>query len=281
MAVSRRVAKGGVEFAVASGERADHDVFWDQYGTPAWEPETVAVLEAFARPGVRIVDVGGWIGPTVLLAASLGASVLAIEPDPVAAAALRRNVALNPELADRVTVLEAALAACDGHAVLVSPSPDGGDSLSHLAAVRDDDAWSCEVRTLSVATLLESPEAREAEFFKLDAEAAEYTIVPALREHIAAARPSLYIATHPNLLYDRRSARRRIESGVRALAANRRLLGAVATYRHHYAWRDDRLTDVRGENIRRLRAPLPARSSLLIGGWLFTDRTLSASAKGS
>jgi FkbM family methyltransferase len=278
VAASRRVAKGGIEFAVSSGERADHDAFWDAYETPAWEPETVAVLSAFARPGVRIVDVGGWIGPTVLLAASLGASVLTVEPDPVAADTLRRNIALNPALSGRVRVLEAALGAADGRAVFVSPSPDGGDSLSHLAAVREEDAWACEVDTLSVSTLLESPDAREAELFKLDAEAAEYTVVPALRGHIAAARPSLYVATHPNLLYDRRSARRRVGSGLHALAANRRLLAAVTTYRHHYAWDGAGLTDVRRRNVRRARAPLPLRSSLLIGACLFTDRVL---AKGS
>ena len=277
MAGSRRVVKGGVEFAVASGERADHDVFWDGYATAAWEPETVAVYEAIVRPGFRVVDVGGWIGPTVLLAAALGASVLAVEPDPVAAATLRRNVALNPGLVDRVTVLEAALDVMDGRAVLVSPSPDGGDSLSSLAALPEQ-SWACEVETVSVETLLESPAARKADFFKLDAEAAEYTIVPALREHIRAARPSLYVATHPNLLYDRRSARRRVGSGLHALAANRRLLAAVATYRHHYAWDGAALTDVRRQNVRRARAPLPLRSSLLIGACLFTDRVL---AKGS
>jgi FkbM family methyltransferase len=278
MGGSRRVAKAGTAFLVASGERADHDAFWDWYESAAWEPETVAVYAEFARPGVRVVDVGGWIGPTVLLAAALGATVLAVEPDPVAASTLRHNVALNPELSARVTVLEAALGATDGRAVLVSPSRDGGDSLSRLAAVRGEDAWACEVDTLSVSTLLESPEARDAEFFKLDAEAAEYTVVPALRGHIAAARPSLYVATHPNLLYDRRSARRRIGSGLHALAANRRLLAAVATYRHHYAWDGAALTDVRRRNVRRARAPLPLRSSLLIGACLFTDRLL---AKGS
>jgi FkbM family methyltransferase len=278
MAASRRIAKGGVEFNVESGARTDHDLFWDWYEQPTWEPETVAVYEAFAGTGVRIVDVGGWIGPTVLLAASLGATVLAVEPDPVAADTLRRNVALNPALAGQVTVLEAALGAADGRAELVSPSPDGGDSLSHLAAVRDEHAWACEVDTLSVSTLLESPEAREAEFFKLDAEAAEYTVVPALRRHIAAARPSLYVATHPNLLYDRRSTRRRVGSGLHALAANRRLLATVTTYRHHYAWDGAGLTDVRSRNVRRAWAPLPLRSSLLIGACLFTDRLL---AKGS
>jgi FkbM family methyltransferase len=273
---SRRIAKGGSAFMVASGERPDHDAFWDWYETPEWEPETVAVYAAFARPGARIVDVGGWIGPTVLLAAALGAEVLAVEPDPVAADALERNLALNPELASRVRVLRAAVDAQEGHALLVSASPDGGDSLSHLASVRSEAGMAHEVATVSLGSLLEP--AQIPDLIKIDAEAAEYVVVPTLRDHIARARPSLYVATHPNLIYDRR---RRLRSGLRALAANRRLLRAVAPYRHHYAWRDGRLTDVRRENIRRLRAPLPVRSSFLIGAFLFTDRTLPSSAKGS
>jgi FkbM family methyltransferase len=275
---SRRVAKGGSAFMVAAGERPDHDAFWDWYESPEWEPETVAVYAEFARPGARIVDVGGWIGPTVLLGAALGAEVLAVEPDPVAADALERNLALNPELARRVRVLRAAVDAQEGRALLVSPSPDGGDSLSHLASVRSETGMAHEVATVSLGSLLESVPAPGADLIKIDAEAAEYVVVPTLRNHIARGRPSLYVATHPNLIYDRR---RRVRSGLRALAANRRLLQAVAPYRHHYAWREERLTDVRRENIRRLRAPLPVRSSFLIGAFLFTDRTLPSSAKGS
>ena len=275
---SRGVTKAGVTFTVATGLRRDHDEFWEWYASPEWEPETVCVYEAFARPGARIVDVGAWIGPTVLLAAALGAEVLAVEPDPVAATELKRNLALNPELAARVHVVQVAVDAHDGRAMLVSPSPAGGDSLSHLASVRSETGMAHEVATVSLVSLLNSEPPVDPDLIKIDAEAAEYAVVPSLRDHIAHARPSLFVATHPNLVYDRR---RRVRSGLRVLAANQRLLRAVAPYRHHYAWRDGRLTDVRGENIRRMRVPLPIRSSFLIGGWLFTDRTLPPSAKGS
>jgi hypothetical protein len=177
-----------------------------------------------------------------------------------------------------VHVLQVAVDTNDGRAMLVSPSSDGGDSLSHLASVRSETGMAHEVASVSFASLLYSEPPVDPDLVKIDAEAAEYAVVPALRDHIARVRPSLFVATHPNLIYDRH---RRVRCGLRALAANRRLLRAVAPYRHHYAWRDGRLADVRGENIRRMRAPLPIRSSFLIGGWLFTDRTLSASAKGS
>lgn len=269
---TRVVAQAGVEFRVLTGERQDHDEFWTWFES-SWEPETVAVYKLFARPGAKIADIGAWIGPTALLAAALGAEVVAVEPDPVAAETLRSNLALNPELDARVTVIEAAVAAADGTAQLVSAA-HGGDSLSHLASVKQEGGDSWQVRALSVASLFALPELEDVEFVKIDAEAAEYTIVPAMTPLFAAARPSIYVATHPNVLYDRSTLLARIRSGVRALAANRRMLRALSTYRHHYAWGPGGPQDCRRANLVRAFLPLPLRSSFLIGACLFTDRRL-------
>jgi len=41
------------------------------------------------------MDVGSWIGPTVLLAARHSARVVAYEPDPIALTELRSNITIN------------------------------------------------------------------------------------------------------------------------------------------------------------------------------------------
>jgi FkbM family methyltransferase len=267
---TRVVSKAGVEFRVSTGEQFDG--FWSWYASPEWEPETVAVYQRFACPGVTIADIGAWIGPTVLLGAALGAGVVAVEPDPLAAEFLRVNVDLNPELRTRITVVEAAVDATDGTAVLVS-NGRGGDSLSHLSSVKGAEGAAWEVRTLSAASFFALPEVAGVAFVKLDAEAAEYTIVPAMVPLTATARPSIYVATHPNLLYDRSTLVTRIRSGLRVVAANRRLVRALSAYRHHYAWAGT-FEDRRRRNVLRSLFPLPLRSALLIGGHLFTDQTL-------
>jgi FkbM family methyltransferase len=270
-AQTRAVTKAGVEFTVVAGERPTHDEFWDWYASPGWEPETVAAYRLFARPGARIADIGAWIGPTTLLGAGLGADVVAVEPDPVAADVLRANLALNPALAARVTVVEAALTVDDGTTLLVAEG-EGGESLSHLGSVRPEAGAAWEVRALSIGSFLDLPELDGVEFVKIDAEAAEYTIVPAMQAFIAAARPAIFVATHPNVLYDRRTLRTRLSSGLAAVVANRRLLRALSTYRHHYVWAGDRWIDRRRTNVARSLAPLPLRASLLVGATLFTDR---------
>ena len=63
-----------------------------------WEAEGLAYLRNNVRPGDQFVDIGAWVGPYALLASRLvepTGRVYAIEPDPVARAALERNIAEN------------------------------------------------------------------------------------------------------------------------------------------------------------------------------------------
>mmetsp|Transcript_6462 Transcript_6462/g.18788 ORF Transcript_6462/g.18788 Transcript_6462/m.18788 type:complete len:403 (-) Transcript_6462:213-1421(-) len=63
------------------------------------------VLEGECAPGRTVIDVGANIGWFTLLAASHGCDVIAIEPQPVAAAIIQQALRANPSLAQRVIVL--------------------------------------------------------------------------------------------------------------------------------------------------------------------------------
>jgi FkbM family methyltransferase len=266
----REIVKGDVRFAVDDGDQGRYAEFWDWYESPTWEPDTLTVYRACVGPGSHVLDVGAWIGPTTLLAAGLGATVVAVEPDPVAAERLKANLALNPELAERVSLLELAVAVTDGEVELESEQT-GGDSLSHLRLTSRGGATTWTVQAATMPSLLALHETGRPTFLKLDAEGAEYAAIPAAREYIARHRPALYLSTHPNLLYDRTSLGRRIGSALATFRANRRLVRALMPYAHHYAERDGVLVDIRARNRLRAWLPLPVRPLLLVGSCLFTD----------
>lgn len=265
-----------MSFRVCDG----HETFWDWYESDAWEPDTIAVFRRFLRPKTSYLDLGAWIGPTVLLASATAARVVCAEPDPLAYRALVENLALNPTAAAKTVALEVAVGTEDGTATL-SSTGEGGDSNSSLVRPGDTGrSWQVEV--LGIRTLLAREDAGACALIKMDVEGAEYEIVPAMRDHIRARRPTLYISTHPNLLIDRSSWRSRARSLLEALRANRRMLAALRIYRHHWVYDppSGRFVDVRRRNLLRVRLPLPLRSSFLIGACVFTDEDANAPARG-
>jgi FkbM family methyltransferase len=172
--------------------------FWERIAAGDWESHTLAVLAARLGPGHSYIDIGSWIGPTVLLAAALGAGVLAFEPDPVARDELERNLEANPELAARVTVCASALSDFDGRHTIVARH-DLGDSMSSL--VRAGGSSTHEGRTASVQvedarTRSQSVEFKTANLWKIDIEGGEYLLLPALRSALEDARPDLLLSLH-------------------------------------------------------------------------------------
>ncbi len=75
--------------------------FWDALAAGAWEPAFFSLLHHFLRRGGQYIEIGAWVGPTALFAATLASRVHALEPDPAAFRELASNFALNPALARR------------------------------------------------------------------------------------------------------------------------------------------------------------------------------------
>lgn len=270
---TRAIAKAGAIFL--AGDRHADRSFWDWYETDTWEPETVAIFARFLRPHMRYVDLGAWIGSTVLLAAPAVSRVVCVEPDPLAFAVLTENLDLNPETAAKTVAVEAAVGPTNGTVVL-SSAAEGGDSNSSVVRPGDMGAhW--EVEQLSFSTLLSRAGLAAADFVKIDIEGAEYELIPAMVSRSADAPPTLYIALHPNLLVDKRTLGARISSSLRALRANRRFLRALLAYPHHYVYdeRTGSFHDVRRRNVLRVLWPLPVRAAFLIGACVFTKETLA------
>lgn len=159
-----------------------------------WEPfESMVIARllsaAVARDGSGplFVDCGANIGWYSLLAAQLGAEVLAVEPMPDNAAKLRGNVTVNG-LGHRITVEECALGDRRGRAELHLSTTNQGDHRLHA-----EESWdvsrrrstvAVDVRTLSellglleLSELSELSEHRRPRVLKLDTQGSESAIL--------------------------------------------------------------------------------------------------------
>ena len=190
----QRVTLSGRTFAVDD----DKPSFWERAANGQWEPELLADLAAALGPGDLLLDIGGWVGPISLLAASCGAHVVALEPDPAAARQFRANVAANPDLASRITLIEAALTPDGGPVTLGSPRKPGDSMSSLLLAGKGVANWEAE--SLSPAALVARLPAFQRLFIKIDIEGGEYQLGRAFAPLAKLQPEAVWLGFHPAIL---------------------------------------------------------------------------------
>lgn len=149
------------------------------------------------RPDDAVVDVGANIGAFAVFAAQrTRGRVLAIEPHPGNAAALRRNLRANS--AFRAEVAECAVADAPG----VLPLFLGRSGTTHqlFAAGKDGgDGESVDVRVATFPELLAEHAFARVDFLKLDCEGAEGLILPALPDALLGAIRVIALEFHDDV----------------------------------------------------------------------------------
>ena len=189
------VSVAGVQFRAEEDEHARYGAFWHEFGTGRFEPATVAALCSYLGPGTTFFDGGAWIGPFTLLAAALGAQVVAVEADPVAVGRLRANLALNPELAKRVEIRPVAIAAGEGQVRLDGGRVGLGNGLTRTAPKPKPRSLSADGEFVAAVDVRDL--ALEGfTLVKLDIEGAEFAVVVRLKPSGTARRPPLLLSLH-------------------------------------------------------------------------------------
>lgn len=143
------------------------------YANPPDLPE-VAVWARQLRAGDLFVDVGANVGAYTIWALEAGAEVIALEPDPLAARRLRRNLEVNGYTA---TVLEAAASDAAGDAML----SEGFGVLNHLR----EDGTGRRVRAVTLDEVLGD---RIAAGVKIDVEGAEDRVLAGAQRALSQRR---------------------------------------------------------------------------------------------
>lgn len=172
-----------------------HSKFWRKASAGTWEPETFAVLEAHLDADHDYLDIGAWIGPTVLYGASLARRVYCFEPDPVAFRYLAWNLELNS--VQNVSAFSAALSQDVGIARMASFGGEAGDSMTSLL---NDGEHGSDVITLGWKDFAKSADLSRVSLVKMDIEGAEFDVLPSLIPWLKEHRPALYLSTHAPFL---------------------------------------------------------------------------------
>ncbi|WP_170414511.1 FkbM family methyltransferase [Ruegeria atlantica] len=174
-----------------------HSKFWRKASSGAWEPETFAVLDEYLSPDQDYLDIGAWIGPTVLYGARKARRVWCFEPDPTAF----RHLAWNLDLNDITNVSAFGVALSDqfGVARMASVRGEPGDSTSSLL---HDGAHGNDALTIAWDQFEAVNDLSGVSLVKMDIEGAEFFVLPTLLPWLKKQRPVLLLSLHAPMLGD-------------------------------------------------------------------------------
>lgn len=165
------------------------------WGLHAYEPALAAIIDAEARPGATVVDIGAHVGlHTLRMSRRVGASgrVLAVEPSPANAALLARHLAWN-ECAN-TSVVAMAVADHAGQQTF-SYRPDATDPAACANSLcYDIGGTAADVETTTIDALCQG---LAPALVKIDVEGAELLSLRGARDLLARCAPTVIVAIHP------------------------------------------------------------------------------------
>ncbi|MGV6803102.1 MAG: FkbM family methyltransferase [Ruegeria sp.] len=172
-----------------------HSKFWRKASSGIWEPETFAILDQHLSPDKDYLDIGAWIGPTVLYGARKARHVWCFEPDPTAF----RHLAWNLDLNDirNVSAFGVALSDRFGVARMASVRGERGDSTSSLL---HDAAHGTDALTIAWDQFATATDLSDVSLVKMDIEGAEFAVLPTLTDWLKDHCPAFYLSTHAPIL---------------------------------------------------------------------------------
>jgi FkbM family methyltransferase len=181
--------------------------FWNHVINGVWEPNTWEVLYRFLSKEYEYIDIGAWIGPTVLFGSQLSKRCVAFEPDPNAYSALNLNLSLNSHILN-VECYNIAISDNDG-IIKIGTNSKQGDSMSSLLFSRNN-SW--EVSALTLESVYNNYNINNCNFIKMDIEGGESIVLPSIKNVLEKYKPTLYLALHTAWINDKNTFLNNVKS---------------------------------------------------------------------
>ncbi len=153
------------------------------------------------------IDLGAWIGPTVLYGCQKAKFCYAIEPDPVAFKQLKNNVKLNPSLISRISFSNSCVMNSSGITYLTTKG-EFGDSCSSTTFKKSSS--SIEVPSTTLEQFFHDNSIDDCNFIKIDIEGGEFTVLPNASKFLEEKKPTLHISLHPGMMENPKESMRKI-----------------------------------------------------------------------
>ncbi|MFF2154437.1 FkbM family methyltransferase [Paenibacillus chitinolyticus] len=228
------ITKFGIPIKVKlNNEYRQHYDFWTEY-YEKWENETFKIFDRYLDLNHSYLDIGAWIGPTVLYGAYKAKHVYAVEPNTIAYQELVSNTKLNTNITSKITCINAALST-NSDKIKLYIKTDISESMSSLIPTTFNNNY-IDVRGITFTELIIENNVRDINFVKIDVEGAEYSIVPAIHEYLFSNKPTLYLSIHPPFLMESAQLNTLLQMDLNEykIQTTQRLLKSLSFYKYIY-----------------------------------------------
>jgi len=165
--------------------------FWPQF-VEDWEETTWDFYKRFTKSGGTVIDIGAWVGPTLLFAALNGAKrLIAVEANPKTAAHLQRTKEANPEFFKELTIHNGAIHPFKGK--ISFGNIDGSQATSSASSTR---GTGFKVDTFTIQEIIDRYHAQDACVIKIDIEGSEFEVADQIAQ-LAVLDAAILLSLHP------------------------------------------------------------------------------------
>lgn len=193
----KEINKRSVKFHVEM-DGSNRDEFWNNIYSE-WEEDTFDVFDEHVKPNTTVIDIGSWIGPTVLYCGKLGANIVAVEADKEAVFCLRNNLNLNKI---NYKLIEKAIYK-DNNGVFFGENvfrDDGLNASTSQIVSSDSNKTKYKIESITFKEIIESVkdlnEDNKISLIKVDIEGGEEHILKDLLEFRLGNIVPMYISFH-------------------------------------------------------------------------------------
>lgn len=191
----RQLSILGKQFFV---KNQSNKIFWDKVEQKKWEQDTFHIFKKFIKKDTSYIDIGAWIGPTVLFGTHFAKKVYAVEPDPVAYRELMNNIEVNNSLKDRIVVFYGYIGNSNGKVKIGNPYSVGSSSSSLLFG---ESSASWEAKSMTIDTFAKKYGIDDCSFIKMDIECGEFYVLKSMKNYLKKNRPALHLSLPGPFLY--------------------------------------------------------------------------------
>jgi FkbM family methyltransferase len=173
-------------------------IFWEILSSGGWEQETFNIFDNFLLKDYSYLDIGAWVGPTVLYGAQLAKKCYAFEADFVAYELLKSNMLANPNISN-IEIFSDAIAGYTGQ-IQFGTNTNSGDSMSSVLWTKESNMVNC----ISLEDFITNNNINDCNFIKMDIEGGEFYALPAAKDILQKIRPTLCLSLHTPWFSDKK-----------------------------------------------------------------------------